>query len=146
MPLQERLSRFHIGVTLIGRRQFTQLVRVDGLGHRPERTEERLQTSGRDEFENSSRFIASVPEGVPLTARFEDEIPRTGFDLLIAQDGANPAMHDVGELVLEMMSMHGRGQRARSEEMLHQGEPAASVLPIDHEAIADSVGIPDNEP
>ena len=64
------------------------------------------------------------------------------FDLLIAQDGANPAMHDVGELVLEMMSMHGRGQRARSEEMLHQGEAAASVLPIDHEPIADPIGVP----
>lgn len=48
--------------------------------------EEVFETTWRNEFEDTGGFIARVPEGVPLTARFEDQVARFGKHLDSVED------------------------------------------------------------
>ena len=114
-----------------------------GCGIVPSARKNSSSPAGEISSRTAAGSIAGVPEGVPLTARLEDEIPRSGFYLLITQDGPDPAGHDVGVLVLQVMTMHRCCQGTRGKEVLNQGKPPAGVLAVDHEAVAHPVRITD---
>src|SRR5437764_6659461 len=65
--------------------------------------EESLEAGGGDDLEDPTCFLAGVPERVPLVAGFEDELARTGFEHLLAEEGSHAAFQHVAVLVLARM-------------------------------------------
>ena len=60
--------------------------------------EEALEAGGGDDLQDPGGFIAGVPERVPLVARLENQINRTGDQHLIAQKRADTPLQDVARV------------------------------------------------
>src|SRR5919109_785552 len=124
----------------VARAERGQLIRVsiDRTAHVREPREEAPEPRRRDDLEDPARLVARVPEGVPLVAWLEDEVPRPRFDDLVAQQGAHPPLEDVAVLVLARVQVQRRRERARRHRVLDEREALAGLEPVDHEAHADA--------
>jgi type I restriction enzyme, R subunit len=99
------------------------------VGHFPEQM---LEPAGGDDLEDPARHVASVPEGVPLGARFEDEVPLFRVDDLIAKLRSHASLEDVAVLVLVRMTVERSDERPRGDRMLNEGESSPGLLAPDH--------------
>jgi len=64
---------------------------------------------------------------VPLIAGLEHVAARVGFDVVVAEQRPDPALEHHGELVLPRVAVQRRGQAARRERVLDDGE-----TPVQH--------------
>src|SRR5215217_5756505 len=126
-----------MAVALPERRQLLG-VRVHGAAHRVELLEELLEACRGDDLEDPARLIPSVPEGVPLVARLEHEVTRSGLDNVVTEQRTHPPLQDVAVLVLACVDVQGRRQCARPHRVLDQREPLIGLVPIDHEPDPDA--------
>src|SRR4029077_2377454 len=94
-------------------------------------TEEVLEACGRDDLDDLAGRVAGVPERVPLIARLEHPRAGAGSDDLVAEECAELSLEHVGVLVLLRMAMEGRGERARCERVMDDGEAPVCLGPFD---------------
>ncbi len=93
------------------------------LGQLSHGTEQLLQPGRRDELEAGGRFVAGVPECVPLAARLEEQVAGLGDNLLPFQNRSDPTGKDEGVFVLVVVAVHRRSQRPRCEVFFIHYEP-----------------------
>ena len=71
-----------------------------GAAYVGELLKEALEAGGRDDLEDPARLVARVPKRVPLIARLEHEVARSGLDDVVAQQRAHTTLEDKAVLVL----------------------------------------------
>ena len=70
------------------------------------------------------------------------QIAGAGFDDVVAEQGAHAALEHVAVLVLAVVAMQRRGERARAHRVLDQREALAGLVAVDHEPHADAAEEP----
>src|SRR5262249_20864799 len=71
-----------------------------------------LEPRRRDDLEDPARSIPCIPEGMPLVARLECEIPRLRVDDVVTQERSHPPLEHVAVLVLPGMAVKACGEVA----------------------------------
>jgi hypothetical protein len=104
--------------------------------------EQLLQAGGGDQLQHPGGRIPRVPEGVPLPAGLEDQVPRLGDDLPVAQQLPKLALEHVAVLVLTGVVVQRAGQHARWQGVPDDREPAAGIGAVDHEPVGAGPGAP----
>src|SRR5690242_13026752 len=69
---------------------------------------EALEAGGRDDLEDPARLLSSVPEGVPLAARLEDEVTGASLHDVVAEECSHAAFEHVAVFVFPQMPMERR--------------------------------------
>lgn len=69
--LQQRTGLGHVDIALCRGRQRLEFLVCYAEVDSPEKI---FETARRDQFEDTSGFVARVPEGMPLTAWFENQV------------------------------------------------------------------------
>jgi hypothetical protein len=107
--------------------------------------EEAFEPCRGDDFEDSARLVAGVPERVPLSARFVDEVPLACLDVLVTQQCAHTSLNDEAVLVLVVMAVQRRGERSWRHWMLDEREAISGFGTVEHETHSDAskkAGVP----
>src|SRR5712691_5914663 len=123
--------RVHLeGVALaeLGEGREIGLARGIDLG---EPAEEVLETCRRDDLDDLAWCVAGVPESVPLVARLEHPRADACRDYVVAEKCAERSRQYVRVLVLARMPVQRRGESARRERVMHDGEPLARLGSLD---------------
>ena len=101
-----------------------------------------LESGRHDDFQYPQRPVAGVPEGVPVTAGFEDEVARLCNDFVRVLDDPEPALEHEAVLVLSAVSVQWRCEHPRCEPVLDERDQAGGVLTFDQVAVQRDVGVP----
>src|SRR5919107_390063 len=91
-----------------------------------------LESSRGDDLKDPAQPVTGVPEGVPLLAGFEDEIPLLRIHDLISELRPHAPFKDVAVLVLVRVPVKRGDERPRGDRMLHKGEPTPGLLDPHH--------------
>lgn len=75
-----------------------------------------------------------VPKGVGHAAGLDDGVARARLDHLVADLDAQAAGEHVADLVLALVGVHRRAQRARREVVLDQGKGPGGLPAVEHVA------------
>ena len=100
--------------------------------------EEALEACRGDDLEDPAGRVASVPERMPLPARFMDEVPRARLEVLVTQDGAHTSLEHEAVLVLVVVAVQWRGERPGRHRMFDKREAVAGFGPVEHKAHSDA--------
>jgi hypothetical protein len=76
---------------------------------------------------------------VPLVARLVHKVARPGLDDVVAEERAHPALENEAVLVLAVVPVQRRGERAGQQRVLDEAEAGVGVGARDHEADADGL-------
>src|SRR4051812_26139170 len=139
-PLQQFGDRLGPRLEPVALDELSELlgVGVARAAHRGELAKVLLEARGRDDLQDPTGLISSVPERVPLVARLEHEVARPRLYDIVAEQGAHASLEDEAVLVLARVTVQRRGECARRHRVLKKGEALACFPPVDQEPDADA--------
>src|SRR5262249_51815226 len=82
-----------------------------------------LEPRRRDDLEDPARSIPCIPEGMPLVARLECEIPRLCVEDVLTQERSHPPLEHVAVLVLPGMAVKRCGEVTGWDRVLDEWGP-----------------------